>query len=141
MKKTNEFVRYAISYACLRAWSNGEVPTINDLKGILAEDGISTDTINRFLPQWKYKEIEKNIPGLKGSLTGSSTLSDIRIIPTDINKIVDYVEDFNAKIDLRLAQRRVNDPEFRKFEKECKKGSPYLQKKWKEILGFKAFRR
>ena len=159
MSKTDEFLRYFVAYNCLHAWKAGELLTIQEIKGMLTypvltieeemgivkptsedlkarptEYGISTDTINRFLPQWKYKEIEKNIPGLKTKLR--SSLSGTLLIPSDIDQLKEIVDAYEAKVDLKLAQRRVNDPAFREDEREYKqgKGSPYFQKKWKELL-------
>ena len=50
------------------------LPTIHDLKESLKDDGISDDTINRFLPESKLKKLSMNLPGVK--LNPYMTLSE-----------------------------------------------------------------
>ena len=90
MLKAIQYLRYATYYACLRAWSVGEAPTIRDIKEILNEDGISKDTINRFLPESKFGAISQNLPGV--ILSPYRSLSESVLLPSDIGLVKAYVE-------------------------------------------------
>lgn len=131
MTRTTEYLKYAAYYTCLNAWSVEEAPTIHEMKEILRDDGISNDTINRFLPESKFKTIIKNIPGIE--VRPYRSLSESILLPSDISLVKAYVDWYHAKCDKIILYRKVKDPEFRKFADDCKTGSPYLGKKWAEI--------
>ena len=134
MTKTVDYLRYATYYLCLNTWSAGEVPTIRDIKDMLKDDGISKDTINRFLPESKLRT--KNLPGVKLMLYRS--LSESILLPSDIGLLRAFVDWYQSECDRRFRERKVKDPEFRKFDEEARKGSPVFDKAWKKILDFKA---
>ena len=136
LTKTIDYLRYATYYLCLNTWSVGEVPSIRDIKGILKDDGISKDTINRFLPEAKLRTISKNLPCVK--LIPYRSLSESILLPSDIGLLRAYVDWYHSECDRRFKERMVKDSEFRKFEEEAKKGSPVFEKAWKKILEFKA---
>ncbi len=133
--KLKEFLRYAVSEACLNAWRNGEAPTIKEIKEVILENYSSTpitkDIVNRFLTERNPNTISKNIPGLTVRL--GTTLSGSVLLPSDIGQIKAYVDEFEAKAELRLKERRVREADFRKSEEEVKKGSPVFLEQWEKI--------
>ena len=112
------------------------LPTIHDLKESLKDDGISDDTINRFLPESKLKKLSMNLPGVK--LMPYLTLSETLVLPSDIGLVKAYVDWYNLEADRKYAERLVKDPELRRYEENIKKGSPVFDKIWEKILKFKA---
>ena len=136
LTKTIDYLRYATYYSCLKAWSVEEAPTIRDIKEILNEDGISKDTINRFLPESKLGAISQNLPGVR--LTPYRSLSESVLLPSDIGLVKAYVDWYHSECDTKFMERMVKDPELRELEEKIKKGSPVLDKIWQNILKAKA---
>lgn len=136
MTKTTDYLRYAVYYSCLNAWKNQIRPTIHELKASLRDDGISDDTINRFLPESKLKKLSMNLPGVK--LKPYMTLSETLLSPSDLGLIKAYVDWYHSESDRKFMERMVNDPELRRYEENIKKGSPVFDKIWEKILKFKA---
>jgi hypothetical protein len=132
MTNTTDYLRYAVYYSCLNAWKNRMLPTIHDLKESLKDDGISDDTINRFLPESKLKKLSMNLPGVK--LMPYLTLSETLVLPSDIGLVKAYVDWYNLEADRKYAERLVKDPELRRDEENIKKGSPVFDKIWQNIL-------
>ena len=97
MTNTTDYLRYAVYYSCLNAWKNRILPTIHDLKESLKDDGISDDTINRFLPESKLKKLSMNLPGVK--LMPYLTLSETLVLPSDIGLVKAYVDWYNLEAD------------------------------------------
>ncbi len=136
MTKTTDYLRYAVYYSCLIAWKNQIRPTIHELKESLRDDGISDDTINRFLPESKLKKLSMNLPGVK--LNPYMTLSETRLLSSDLGLINAYVDWYQSESDRKFMERMVRDPELRRYEENIKKGSPVFDKIWEKILKFKA---
>ena len=132
MTNTTDYLRYAVYYSCLNAWKNRILPTIHDLKESLKDDGISDDTINRFLPESKLKKLSMNLPGVK--LMPYLTLSETLVLPSDIGLVKAYVDWYNLEADRKFMERMVKDPELRRYEENIKKGSPVFDKMWQNIL-------
>ena len=136
MTKTIDYLRYATYYSCLKAWSVEEAPTVSDIKEILNKDGISKDTINRFLPESKLRTISENLPGVR--FIPYRSLSESVLLPSDIGLVKAYVDWYNSECDRKFMERMVKDPELREYEEKSKKGSPVLDKIWQKILKAKA---
>ena len=136
MTKTFEYIRYAIYNACLWAWNVEEAPAIHEIKEILAEDGISKDMINKFLPESKLKVIGKNLPSVR--LVPYRSLSETLLLPSDIGFVKTYVDLVYAELKRIHLERMIKDPELRRSEEKAKKGSPVFDKIWQKILKAKA---
>ena len=136
LTKTFEYIRYAIYNACLWAWNVEEAPAIHEIKEILAEDGISKDMINKFLPESKLKVIGKNLPSVR--LVPYRSLSETLLLPSDIGFVKTYVDLVYAELKRIHLERMIKDPEFRRSEEKAKKCSPVFDKIWQKILKAKA---
>ena len=100
------------------------------------DDGISKDTINRFLPESKLGAISKNLPGVR--LIPYRSLSESILLPSDIGLVKAYVDWYHSEFDRKFMERMVKDTELREYEEKSKKGSPVLDKIWQTILKAKA---